>query len=277
MQAAENLLQPPQRVLALFVADLGVGFRQRADHHRAFDGGGSFGQRLDEGMKGIVGHAAQLAGEGHHLVQQNQARCRLAKDRDQLFRAGVGAGAFRSGDGLNRLPAAQPPGQIAPQGAELAPILCVHRLGDTLVGAYEHRAPGAGQGFDAGSGEDRRHAFQLFRAIAGRRPGEVIERQHGVGFAAAEIGLKADHRLAAAPAQTLDHGLQHLPQPFGGVGDAEERRRIAVFLAALVAIDLRQIGGEFGIGEPRRQHVVMGVRRPRARGAGAPAAVALQG
>ena len=56
-----------------------------------------------------------------------------------------------------------------------------------------------------GLGEDRRQAFERLRPVAGLdRAGDVVERQHGVGLAAAEVGLEPDHRLAGLAAEPPD-------------------------------------------------------------------------
>ena len=78
-----------------------------------------------------------------------------------------------------------------------------------------------------------------------------------MGLAAAEIGLKPDHRLAAASAEPLDDCPQYQSQPFGHMGDAEEHRRVDVFFLALAPINQRQIGRELGVGEARRQNIGM--------------------
>jgi hypothetical protein len=85
----------------------------------------------------------------------------------------------------------------------------------------------------------------------------VVERQHGVRFAAAERGLQPDDRITTLPGQPLDRALQHLPQAAGDVSDAVELARIAVGLGALAAGHSREVGGELGLLEPSGHHVRM--------------------
>ena len=108
------------------------------------------------------------------------------------------------------------------------------------MGADEDRAVHAAKGGDAGLLEDRRHAGKFFRLIARvRRAGEVIERQHGMGLAAAEIGLQPDHRIAAFAGEARDRRDQDAAQALGRVGDAEEGGRVRVFFAALPLVHAR--------------------------------------
>ena len=86
-----------------------------------------------------------------------------------------------------------------------------------------------------------------------------MERQHGVRLAAAEVGLKPDHRLAALAGKARNRCGQDPPQSFRRIGDPEERGRVAVLLTAITLVDQRQVGGELGIGEARFEHVRMGL------------------
>ena len=82
-----------------------------------------------------------------------------------------------------------------------------------------------------------------------------MKRQHGMGLAAAEIGLQADHRIAALAGQAPDGRGEYAPQALGRIGNAEERRRIDILLAAFAQVDQREIGRELGIGEACLEHV----------------------
>ena len=257
LHPAKDLLEAPQRIPALLVADLGARFRKRPDHHCALDRRRGLGERLDEG---VVLEAAELACEGHHLVHEDEARCRLTQDRDEPLRARVGAGGLGVRNGIDRLPAPEPPREIAPQGSDLAAVLGVHRFGRALVGAHEHRAPDLTERLDPGGLEERPHPVEALRAIARvRRAGEVMKREHGVGLATAEIGLKPDHGLPAPSGETRQRRAEDPPETLRHIGDAEERGRVAVLLAAFPLIDKREIGGELGIGEARLEHVRVGL------------------
>ena len=94
LHPAEDLFKPLERILALFVADLSPGLRQRANHNRALDSGRGLGQRLDEGVEGIVFQPAQLPRESHDFIHENQAGRGIAQDWDQFFRTGIGARFF---------------------------------------------------------------------------------------------------------------------------------------------------------------------------------------
>ena len=86
----------------------------------------------------------------------------------------------------------------------------MHGFRGTLVGADKHRPVDAARGFDTGNGENFPESSELFRLIASlNRAGQMMQRQHRMGFAAAEIGLQADHRVAACAGKTGDRGGQH--------------------------------------------------------------------
>ena len=75
------------------------------------------------------------------------------------------------------------------------------------AGSRDRRAAGrlARARTHGGLGEDRRQAFERLRPVAGLdRAGDVVERQHGVGLAAAEVGLEPDHRLAGLAVEPPD-------------------------------------------------------------------------
>lgn len=49
----------------------------------------------------------------------------------------------------------------------------------------------------------------------------MVERQHGMGFAAAKIGLQLHNRIAALTRQALYRADQHAVKTFGEIGAAE--------------------------------------------------------
>ena len=75
---------------------------------------------------------------------------------------------------------------------------------------------------------------------------QVVERQHRVGLAAAEVGLQLDDRIAAGAREPLHGADQQARQPGGEKGAAEEFGRVAVFRSGPAATHLRQIGSELG-------------------------------
>ena len=84
--------------------------------------------------------------------------------------------------------------------------------------------------------------------LAGLRAGEeVVEGEHGVGLAAAEVGLQLHDGFAALAVQALQSICQQAAQALGEVGAAEEFGRVAVFGGALAEMDLPEVGGEFGL------------------------------
>ena len=75
----------------------------------------------------------------------------------------------------------------------------------------------------------------------------MIERQHRVGLAAAEIGLQLDDRVASLAGQS-QHGLRQQPaQALGQEGPAEELGRVLVLVRSLSLINLPEVGGELGL------------------------------
>ena len=87
----------------------------------------------------------------------------------------------------------------------------------------------------------------------------MVERQHRVRLAAAEVRLKTDDRLAALTREARDRGDQHAPKALRRIGDPEERRRVRVLFRAFSFVDQCQIRCELGVGEPRLEHVRMGL------------------
>ena len=129
-------------------------------------------------------------------------------------------------------------------------------MGADEDGALHFRQRLAARGF-----EDGLHAVKGFGRIAClARAGEVIERQHGVRLAAAEIRLQADDGIAALHGEALNRGPEHARQAFRQVGDAEEGERIGVFLRAHALIDMSEIGRELRVGEAGLQNIRVRLR-----------------
>ena len=86
----------------------------------------------------------------------------------------------------------------------------------------------------------------------------MIERQHGVGFATAEVGLQLHYGIAALAGEA-QHGIgEHLPQAFGEVGAPEKLGGVAVFVGAFAQVHLPEISGKFGLLVATAGDVAMG-------------------
>ena len=77
----------------------------------------------------------------------------------------------------------------------------------------------------------------------------VMKRQHGVGLAAAEVGLKFDHRIAARAGEPPGSADQKRAESVGKVGAAEELPGIPIFRWRAASVDLAEIGGELRLQE----------------------------
>ena len=98
------------------------------------------------------------------------------------------------------------------------------------------------------------NADKFLRSRAGK---EVIQRQHRVRLAAAEVGLELHDRIAACAVETLDRPDQEPSQAFGEIGAAEELDRLPVFIGSLAEMNLPEIGGELGLLIPAAGHVLV--------------------
>ena len=87
---------------------------------------------------------------------------------------------------------------------------------------------------------------------------QVIEGQHGMGLAAAEIGLQLHDGIAALAGQAAHRPDQHPLQAFGQVGTAEELDRIPVFSRAFAQMHLPEVGSELGLLIPAACHILVG-------------------
>jgi hypothetical protein len=76
----------------------------------------------------------------------------------------------------------------------------------------------------------------------------MVQGEHRVGLAAAEVGLQLDHRVAARLAgQASERALEQAGQALGQIGAAEELDRIAVFLGRVAPRHLGEVGSELGL------------------------------
>jgi len=100
---------------------------------------------------------------------------------------------------------------------------------------------GGGRLGHAGLLQHRLDACQVGGGGAGE---EVVERQHGVRLAAAEVGLQLDDRITARAGEALQGVGEQVGQAVGEEGAPEELGRIAVLATAFAIMHLAQVGGE---------------------------------
>ena len=94
-------------------------------------------------------------------------------------------------------------------------------------------------------------------ASAGRS-GQVVERDQSVGLAAAEVGLKLDHRVAPGPGEPASRPHNQVADALGDEGPAEELDGVAVLVGRLAPPHLVQVGGELGQLEAAGGDVLVG-------------------
>ena len=106
------------------------------------------------------------------------------------------------GDERVALRAAELPGQLAPERADHGAVgLGVRGAGRDLLCRPAPRVRRRRRRFSPASASTALDARQLARRVAA---GEVVEREHRVGLAAAEVGLELDDRVAALACETPD-------------------------------------------------------------------------
>ena len=89
-------------------------------------------------------------------------------------------------------------------------------------------------------------------------PADVVKGEHGVGFAAAEVGLQLDHRVAARlTRQAPERALKEPGQAVGHVGATEELDGVAILAGGITALDLGEVGGKLGLGVAAARDVGM--------------------
>ena len=85
----------------------------------------------------------------------------------------------------------------------------------------------------------------------------MIQRKHGVRFAASEVGLELHHRIAGAICDPLDGLRQQALQAFGKEGAAKEFPRIAVFVGAFAKMNLPQVSSKLRLLVPAPGYVLV--------------------
>ncbi len=214
LDPADGVAQPVKRRPAALAADLDVvghrmGRAGRVTGWQADDQQAAAGQlgRLSQGLgkrevglevaAGQLGRVVKLAGVGHPLVDEDEARAVVVHQFAQHV-AGAGGSLVVGAQAIIGRPAAQLPGQFAPQGVDDRAVGLDRRIAGGDAVADQDDATHVRQLVDARLFHDGVDAQQF----AGDRAGEeVVEGQHGVGFAAAEVGLELDDGIAAHAGQ----------------------------------------------------------------------------
>ena len=88
---------------------------------------------------------------------------------------------------------------------------------------------------------------QARQVVHWRLADHVVERQHRVRLAAAEVGLQLNDRIAGLARQPLRRALQQPAQAVRQIGPAEELPRIAVLVGRAAVVHLGEVGGELGL------------------------------
>ena len=90
----------------------------------------------------------------------------------------------------------------------------------------------------------------------GGRPGEqVIQRQHGVGLAAAEIRLELNDGVASSACEAADGPNQQTLQAFRQIRSPEELDGVSILVGPFTQVHLPEIGGELGLLVPPARDV----------------------
>ena len=256
----EHVEQPGDQFAPQVAALLaGVGGQQRSDDRRPVDLGHGLRQVLEEVGDAIAPHgvgAGLLAGVHQHFVDQDQrGQPALLRPLDQLHQERFGRRRLAllvAAVGVHRaqpVRAGELVRQHAPRVAQRAgrAVRGAHPvdapLHVDLVEAERHRKRGRQGGADVLPELPHRRQVRQPRRIAE----QVVERDQGVGLAAAVGQFELPHRLVALPREPAGDVLHQLPQRVGRIGEGEEPRRVFVD-GALPARQrhLVQVGGELG-------------------------------
>ena len=268
--AADHVAQTVQRFAAALAADFdivgagmrrsgGVGGRQ-ADHQQTVAGQfGRLGQGLGKAELGLEAAGGQialvvkLARIGDPFIDEDQAGAVFLEQLAQRV-AGTGGLVVVGGDTRIGGLAPQLPGQLAPQRAHHRAVALGYRIAGRDLVADQHDAAHGGQFFGLCFLQDGIDAGK-FERIDARE--QVVQGQHRVSLAAAEVGLKLHHRIAAPAGKAMHGPEQQPPQAFGEVGAPKKLHRVAVLVRALAEVNLPQIGGELGLLVAAAGHVPM--------------------
>ena len=101
------------------------------------------------------------------------------------------------------------------------------------------------------------HGINADQFLRGGPRREVIEREHRVRLAAAEIGLELHDRITARAVEALNRSDQEPPQALREISAAEKFDRILVFVGSLAEVNLPEVCGEFGLLIPAAGHILV--------------------
>ena len=260
LHSGEGLLEPGDRLLSPFPADLDPGRRQRRHEQGSGAGLDRLRQRLDEGQVGVERARRQtvglvdLAEIGDPLVDEDEAGRVFPEDAFEDVRPRRDATGVVLGNQVEGIRAAQLPRQLTPCGADPAPTLRADHVLRATRRADHHRPA-----------HPRRHRRAVFgqelveaRQVSRRRPSRhVVEGEHGVGLAAAEVGLKLHHRIAPRAGEPAGGTDEERAQAVGQVGASEELPGITVLRRCAAGMDLAEVGRELGLLERAGRDVLV--------------------
>ena len=138
------------------------------------------GQRLGEGELGLeaarrqIGVVVKLARVGDPLVDQHQAGPILVEQHPERV-TGIGRPLVVGAHPLERLLAAELPGELPPQGAHHRAVPFWVRVSRGNTGADQHHAPHLRGDLDPGLRQYLVHAGEFPRGDPGE---QVVKRQH---------------------------------------------------------------------------------------------------
>ena len=259
-RAGDHVLEPLQRRATPIPTHLDVRRGDRHQHDDVRHRRGGLGERLGEcelRVEVAAGQApppvtvAELAGIGHPLVDQHHRRAEQLEQFAQR-RTGVCARLVVGTHQLVAVPAAQLVGQMAPHGAHFDTVFhgLRRRWGD-------HRAGQHCSGHPVGQRNPRlvEHVPDPRQVLRRHTRGQVIQGDHAVGLAAAEIRLQFDDGIAATARQPPRRPHQQIPQTLGQIGAGEELPRVLVLRVGSALQHLEQVGGELRLIEASRRNV----------------------
>ena len=158
------------------------------------------------------------------------------------------------GDHVEGFCATKLPSQFAPGGANFASAIGVKDILRSSRRADEDCAVDAVRHAQPMLFEKLVEARQVLRR---RRTSHVVKRQHRVGFAATEIGLKFNDWIAAAAGQPLGCTDQQCAEAFRQIRAAKKLPRIAIFRRGAARMDFGKVGSEFRLLELARGDVLV--------------------
>ncbi len=202
-----------------------------------------------------IGRVVKLSRVRHPLINQDQTRAVLLHQLPEHVAWAGRLLVVRLYPGVRFLPA-ELPRNLPPERVDYRPIRFHQRIAGRDPVPHEHHASRCRRFFDPGFLEKVAHSRQADRVDAGE---QVVQRHHGVGLAAAEVGLELYHRVAALPDNSPVGAHQQFFQTLGEVGPPEELGGVAVLVTSLPQVDLPEIGRELRLLVPTAGDVLVGI------------------